>query len=249
MYPFNINSRGEMIELTDKESSLETHNDEDAIIIYDEQDQEEDMDSLKLGEGAHKHSNLFNSSFFSDLSSVHQPKCKNEAQLQGEKNLTNFNKIEGREDNKVALIEENEIFSHHNSFLDQDLNIESIPFEADVNEIVDYPISSIHNEEQDQNKHNLEDVLGLFNDETGRFNYEDEKSLGKDINFEPKKAKKPQETKINNLIEKNSSDKTDNFNKLVSNNKIYGINKASRDQNYNNLKANENKAKSVPADE
>ena len=67
MYPFNLNSKGEIVELTNKESSLETHNDEDAIIIYDENDQEEDSEIIKSNKNQNN-GNLFNSSFFSNLS-------------------------------------------------------------------------------------------------------------------------------------------------------------------------------------
>ena len=67
MYPFNLNSKGEMVELTNKESSLETHNDEDAIIIYDEKDQEEDSEIFQSKNNQNQ-GNFFNSSFFSNLS-------------------------------------------------------------------------------------------------------------------------------------------------------------------------------------
>lgn len=197
MYPFNINSLGELVELTNKESSLETHNDEDAIIIYDEQDQEEDIDPL-LPEGEdHKHSNLFNSSFFSDLSSVHQSHNKKEVEIEGEKDFNDFNDIEGRKEiEKVILVKDNESFSHHNSFLNQELNIESIPFEDGIIDVRDHTLSIIDNEEQKSSKNILEDVLGLFSDETGRFNYEDEKSP----------IKEGKEIKNNNYMEKSNSD-------------------------------------------
>lgn len=113
MYPYNINTQGEIVELSQKESSLDTHNDEDAIIIYDEQDQE--GDSFKQGNSQnHKHSNLFNSSFLSELSSVH--KTEKDKKISAEKEIEEIEDMHA----EIEMI-------GNNSFLDQDLGIDDIP--------------------------------------------------------------------------------------------------------------------------
>lgn len=128
MYPFNINTQGELVELSNRESSMDTHNDEDAIIIYDEKDQEDDFGSFNndLDNKNKQHSNLFNSSLFSDLSSVHKSIQELEPELKGERNLEEIKQEDTSNMNTMIMVDDWKEYSAHNSFLDQELNIESI---------------------------------------------------------------------------------------------------------------------------
>lgn len=127
MYPFNINTQGELVEISNRESSMDTHNDEDAIIIYDEQDQEDDFGSFNELDNKNKQpSNLFNSSLFSDLSSVHKSIQKQEAEFKGEKDYEDFKHEDESNGNTMIIVDDKKDYSTHNSFLDQELNIESI---------------------------------------------------------------------------------------------------------------------------
>lgn len=130
MYPFNINTEGEIIELSNKASSIDTHNDEDAIIIYDEQDQESsNVESFKNQNK--KHSNLFNSSFMSDLSSVHNSKKKDFLKsIHGEQNIESFKNFGSNDKNNAMIILED----NNDSFLDKELNLDSIPFDTGLND-------------------------------------------------------------------------------------------------------------------
>lgn len=127
MYPFNINTQGELIEMTQKASSIDTHNDEDAIIIYDEQDQEDDLDSFKIGDLQKKHSNLFDSGFLSGLSSVHASNTKDKKKFKAEQDFDDIKKSTLENCNDMIMIDDKESFGNNNSFLDQDLDIDSIP--------------------------------------------------------------------------------------------------------------------------
>lgn len=222
MYPFNINTRGEVIELTNKASSLDTHNDEDAIIIYDEQDQEESGESFKLnGNDDKKNSNLFNSSFFSDLSSVHKPKNKNDFQINAEleyDNLKNLNTA----NNKMILIDSGKDHSNQNSFLDQDLNIDCIPFEN---------VS--------------EGAFGFSIDEINGFEREDETSPFSGI--QKVSYDNTKEVRQNNFMRSDSDENINNLNQFLNSSKMK-FGKISRELNTNKLPSNDGKSKSVPAE-
>ncbi|CAI2366530.1 unnamed protein product [Moneuplotes crassus] len=194
MYPFNINTNGELIEVTNKESSLDTFNDEDAMIIYDEKDQE-DAKSLDLDNEDPKHSNLFNSSFFSDLSSVHKVKNNDEAQIQIERDFEDFLKTDN-ERSRMHLDEEESHMNNHNSFLDQELNIDSVHFDHS-NITKNTGLIKIQG---CANKNMVESSLGIFDDETGRFCDEKEKSSQKDQETSEKDSSKFCNVKLSNFV-------------------------------------------------
>jgi hypothetical protein len=243
MYPFNINTQGEIIELTNKASSLDTHNDEDAIIIYDEQDQEDDTESFKLnGNDDKKHSNLFNSSFFSDLSSVHQSKHKNELQIHAEQEFEDLKKL-STDNNKIIIIDEIDDHSNQNSFLDQELNIDDIPFENEGN---NHTISIIEDDDEKYNKDTVGTASGFFNDEINGFEREDETSPFSGIQI--MNIDKAKEVRQNNFMRSDPSENINNLNHFLSSSKIKSS-KASRDQEINKLHVNDGKSKSVPAED
>ena len=237
MYPFNINTQGELVELTDKESSLDTHNDEDAIIIYDEQDQEDDMDSFKKGNEEQKYSDLFNSSFFSDLSSVQKSKKKDEPQIQIEKDFDELLNDKDFNDKEIIINDKGD----HNSFLDQDLNIDSIQLDEKKE---DYTVSVIEKEEKRSNKNILEAALGLLSDENTGMNDNYSKSLKKHNENEAKLG----EVRNNNFMRTDSQEKMSKLNQFVAQTKKLNKLQESRDDHSNILNLNEIKCKSVPAD-
>lgn len=248
MYPFNINTRGELVELTNKASSIDTHNDEDAIIIYDEQDQEEDDDDFlkSMDNPDKKHSNLFNSSFFSDLSSVHQSKQKEEPKIKAEQDFSEIQQNSKKDDNTMIMVDDHGVSSNHNSFLDQDLNIDAIPFDDHFD---DDTISIIQKETDKSDKNILEAALGYFQEE-------------KDNNFEENddKDKKLLGTQKTKNTSSNPGLRENNFMRTGSDDKLTSIEqylkKGSRIKSIQNSREHTNelnnkdvKAKSVPAEE
>ena len=126
MYPFNLNQEGEVIEVDNPDSSLGTHNDEDAF-IYDEEEQDQEESSSFLNgdiKENKKFSNLFDNSFFSDLSSVKKSKNGDKIKVKGEKQIEEIKQENKINDNdKLIMIGEMDQSSIHNSFFDQELNI------------------------------------------------------------------------------------------------------------------------------
>ena len=149
MYPYNINTHGEIVELTNKESSIETHNDEDAMIIYDENDQDSDSDFLKSNSkngSKQKHSNLFNSSFFSQISLKSNKNGKDvQNMVKGEQCMAEFENSERNDfENAMIILDSKQSDANNDSlFLDKELMIDNIPLENALNE---ESLSMIQNE-------------------------------------------------------------------------------------------------------
>lgn len=245
MYPFNINTQGELIELTNKASSIDTHNDEDAIIIYDEQDREEDDDlgEFRLEDNLEKkHSNLFNSSFFSDLSSVHKSKFKNENKIKAEEDFEDYRKGDKHNDNAMIMIDDKFDHSNHHSFLDQELNIESIHHEGET-----YNISFIQKETNKSDKNILEAALNYLDGDVHDFEKEPENSPFSGI--QKIKDVKKQPARQNNFLRSDSDDSMGSLNKFLNNDSRLQSIPHSRDQHSNKLGENDVKARSVPAKE
>jgi hypothetical protein len=217
MYPYNINTQGELIENPNKESSIDTYNDEDAFICW--KDNEEESEESKNGEGDKegKNSNLFNSSFFSDLSSVkHSTKEKNKPKP--EEKYEEIKKEKEEKPNDVIMINDNqdEGMDNHNSFLDQELNIDSINFEKEIESI-----SMIKNETGEDDKAILEKALG--NIDKSHYEREDEYSqfsgIQKDISPERVEVRENNfmrnhkiKNKLNDLVNKRYEG---NFNQIL----------------------------------
>jgi hypothetical protein len=247
MYPYNINTQGEIIELSQKESSLDTHNDEDAIIIYDEQDQEEDTFKQENSLN-HKHSNLFNSSFLSELSSVHK---ENKGQkVSAEKQVEEIKDMQA----EIEMI-------GNNSFLDQDLNIGDTPWNNSNFE----DISVIRNEVNKSDKNIIEAALGFFDkeDEENSPFSAIEREVFPQNNIRKNNFMRDEDNDENITSHRNPSDKkfakfssndrnvenVNNLNQFLEKAKKLNTTEKSRDLQINILDSKNNKAKSVPADE
>lgn len=236
MYPFNLNQEGEIIEVEKPDSSMGTHNDEDAF-IYDEQDQEESSSLLneEVNENK-KYSNLFENSFFSDLSSV--KKSKNEEKFK-EKEINEITK--GKPKNgkdKLILIGDISNSSIRNSFLDQEINMDSMLIDHN-----DEEISIISKENSKSNVNILKEALSiekLNNNQSNNYIFSPEKHRKDQQNFN--------EIRQNNFMRTDSNESIDRLDNFLKNSNGLQIFKNSRDKNVNILNDKDSKAKSVPAD-
>jgi len=229
MYPYNMNKEGEIIELTNKASSIDTHNDEDAIIIYDEQDQDDDSESFKIDDTQNnKHSNLFNSSFMSNLSSMQKsPKQKEAKQTISEHIL------------KASEVDDH---SNHNSFLDQELNIDSIPCDKSSYQV------EINNVDDKSDKSDIGFALDFFDSADGidQINQEISPFWGIQDELQVMNNGKDEDT---NIFSCDSEEDINNLNNFLSNSKQIVEHNKSREHQNNVLGDKEGKAKSVPANQ
>ena len=237
MYPFNLNHEGEVVEVDNPDSSLGTHNDEDAF-IYDEQDQEESSSFLNGDINQDKkYSNLFDNSFFSDLSSVNELKLKGNSK-QVEKHIEEIKNENSKHDHdQLIMIGDMLNSSNHNSFLDQDLNMESMLLDHNEKEI-----SMIWDENSKSNINILNDFIS--NEKQGKC--QNNLIFGSEIQLLNNSSSK--EVRQNNFMRSDSNEDFDKLDFILKNDNGIQIYKNSRDKKLNCLNDKDSKAKSVPAD-